>query len=168
MRRLRNPRDLAAGFLLIAGGAAGLLLSDSGLRALVGIDGMAGLPPALSPAHGAYLGGGSFPFGLLILLVVIGCAVAVVALLVPGERLAAWHLRPVISILAAVLFFGATIRALGLAVAGPVALALASLATPDWRWREVASSALVTTGLMIVIFAWLLKLPIPIAPWLVW
>jgi putative tricarboxylic transport membrane protein len=157
-----------AGLLLIVGGAAGLLLSDGGLRALVGIERMAGLPPALSPAHGAYLGSGSFPFGLFILLVVIGFVMAAAALVVPGERFAAWHLRPVISILAAVLFFAATLRPLGLAVAGPVAITLASLATPDWRWHEVVSSAVTTTSLMIVVFVWLLRLPVPIAPWLGW
>lgn len=165
---MRNPRNLTAGLLLIVSGAAGLLLSDGGLRALIGMDRMVGLPSVLSPAHGAYLGSGSFPFGLFILLVVIGFVMAAVALVVPGERLAAWRLRPVISILAAVLFFAATIRPLGLAVAGPVVITLASLATPDWRWREVASSAAATTSLMIVIFAWLLRLPIPIAPWLGW
>lgn len=168
-RRLRVPcstRDLTAGILLAVIGFAGLVVSDDRIRAL--LPSASGLPSPLSPAHGAYLGGGSFPIGLFALLAAIGVVMVVLALVVPGERLAACRLRPMLLIFAAVFLFSATIRPLGLAVAGPVAIVLSSLATTDCKWWELVSSAIATTAASIVVFAVLLRLPIPIAPWLGW
>jgi hypothetical protein len=162
----RSTRDLAAGLLLGVIGLAGLLVADDRFRTL--LPGTPALPAPLSSAHGAYLGGGSFPIALFVLLLAIGAAMALLALVVPGERLAAWRLRPMLLILAAVFLFGATIRPLGLVVAGPVAIVLSSLATTGWKWWELVSSAVATTAASIFVFAVMLRLPIPIAPWLGW
>jgi Tripartite tricarboxylate transporter TctB family len=167
---LRNYQDLAAGLLLVGVGLAGMVLVDSRVGALVpGLDRLgAVLPPPLSSAHGAYLGAGSFPFGLFVLLGGIGAVLALRALMAPAEPLGVWQVRPVILIFTAVAVFGLAIRPLGLVVAGPIAIFVGSLATADFRWREVAASAFGTTAASIVIFGYLLKLPIPIAPWMDW
>jgi putative tricarboxylic transport membrane protein len=162
-----GSRDLIAGLVLVGIGVVGLLLSDGQVRALAGME-TARLPQPLSPSRGAYLGSGSFPFGLFALLVVIGMVMMLLARSVSGERAAKWRLRQMVMILAAVFVFAATIRSLGLLIAGPAAITLASFAAADFRWRELMSSAILTTAASIVVFIWLLRLPVPIAPWLGW
>lgn len=79
--------------------------------------------------------------------------------------------------LGAVVTFGLTIRgfdigplripALGLIVAGPLSIALASRADPETRSLEVIVLAVALTALCIGLFRFMLRLPIPVAPWLV-
>jgi putative tricarboxylic transport membrane protein len=86
---------------------------------------------------------------------------------VPGRRLARWAVRGPLCTLGAAVLFGLCVRPLGLAVAGPVAVLVSALASPETRWREVGVFAVLLTLFCIALFKWLLQLPIPLCPlWL--
>jgi hypothetical protein len=67
-------------------------------------------------------------------------------------------------VLAGVLVFAATIRPLGLVVAGPLAVIVSALADKDTRPVEVAILAIALTMLSGLLFKELLGLPIPFDP----
>jgi hypothetical protein len=77
----------------------------------------------------------------------------------------AW--RAPLCLLLAATFFGLSVRPLGLVVATPLSLLLASLASPQSRRKESLWFALGMTVFCVVLFRRLLSLPIPIAPWLI-
>jgi putative tricarboxylic transport membrane protein len=84
-----------------------------------------------------------------------------------GDRLEAWSLRGPLFLLGAVVVFGATVRTLGLVAAGPAAVLIASMADRGTRLREILPFAVLLTAACILLFRFVLRQPIPVAPlWL--
>lgn len=116
------------------------------------------------------------PRTVAVLIGLSGLMLVVLAFTAHGARLEPWSLRGLVCVLGAVVGFGLTIRgftlgpfkipALGLVVAGPLAVTLASFADADSRPREVALFAIGLTAACIGLFRYVLRLPIPVAPWL--
>lgn len=149
-RRYFN-RDVAAGvFLLVVAATA-----------------VAGSWPLLF-GRLASIGPGLMPRSTAVILGAFGLALVVQGMTRLGDRLEAWSLRGVLLVLGGVAFFAATIRPLGLAVAGPVAVVLAALADPATRLREIVPFALALTAASVLLFKLLLRQPIPVAPWAGW
>jgi hypothetical protein len=73
---------------------------------------------------------------------------------------------PVFLVLAATVF-GLCVRPLGLVIASPLAIVISTLASPETKRLESLWFALGMTAFCIVLFWTLLKLPIPVAPWLI-
>ena len=107
------------------------------------------------------------PRALGILTGLCGIGLAVASCLVPGAALERWPVREPLFILGATVVFGLAVRPLGVAVAGPLAIAIASLASRETRWVEVLVFSAIMTAFCIVLFKFLLSLPIPLAPWLI-
>ena len=157
---LKSPEALAAGLFLIALAAIGFFGTSS-----------------ISIGTLAEFGAGMVPRTVAVLLAFCGALLVVLGFTVPGPNLERWSPRGLFCILGSVIAFGLTIRGfdfgvfklptLGLAVAGPLAVSLASLADPDTRPREIAMFAFGLTALCVLMFRFILRLPIPIAPWLV-
>lgn len=107
------------------------------------------------------MGPGYFPLALGILLVVLG-------ILVMGEGLRAAEARPIglipwraaLLLVAALLFFGFTVRGLGLLPAVFVAMLLAALAARGSSLKVVFGITAGLTALCIVIFVVALRLPL--------
>lgn len=164
---VKSPQDMFAGLFIIAFGIFCLWASSN-----------------LTGGRGANLGPGSFPRGLSFLLMIVGAVIVVQALTVVGPRLEAWSIRGPVFVLGSVIVFAATIRGttlnipglgrtdllppLGLVVAGPLALILASLAAPDRNWPQTILFAGCMTAFCILLFKVALRLPIPVAPWAGW
>ena len=156
---VKSPEDMAAGLFLLLFAvilfAAGWELKFGQLR---------GIGPGLMPRVTAILLGA---FGVLLV---------VQSFIAHGSTLQRWSIRGPFFILGSVLLFAATIRgvdfgvfklpALGLAVAGPLAVIFSGLADNDTKWWEIILYALALTAGCIAVFKFLLRLPIPIAPWL--
>ena len=142
-------QETGAGLFLIAVAVIGVLAS-SGLRLTL----PSGVGPGLMPRATSLILGG---FGLLFVIQ---------GLTTLGPRLEAWSLRGMYFLLGAVAVFSASVRPLGLAVAGPLALIIAALADPDTKIREILPFAIVLTAVCIVLFKYLLRQPIPLAPFL--
>jgi hypothetical protein len=157
---LKSPENLAGGLFLLILGAIGFV-------GALGID----------IGTLAEFGAGMVPRVVSILVALSGAALIALSFTTPGPALERWPARGLLCILGAVVAFGLTLRgfdlglfrvpALGLVVAGPLAVALSSLADPDTKSLEILVFAVGLTALCVVVFRFILRLPIPIAPWLV-
>lgn len=111
------------------------------------------------------MGPGTLPKGLALLLG--GLGIALLFNSVNSERLARLSIRGPLFVLGALVVFGLAVRPLGLAVAGPLAIAAAAFSSSEVRWRETLLFGLAMTAFCIGLFKFALGLPIPLAPWLV-
>lgn len=144
------PQDLGAGLFLVAIALVALWQ---------GADLDAGTLREIGP--------GMLPRVLSVLTALSGMALAVRPFLrrAAGTALERWHVRGGLFVIAAAAAFGFAIRPLGFAVAGPLAIVLAALASRESRPVETIVFAVVMTALCLVLFRVLLGLPIPVAPW---
>jgi putative tricarboxylic transport membrane protein len=111
------------------------------------------------------IGPGLMPRALAILLAGLGLALLVSSALGQGRQIERFSLRGPAFLIAAVVLFGLTIRPLGLAVAGPIAIVVGALASREVRAGETLAVAVLMTALCIGLFKFALGLPIPLAPW---
>jgi len=112
-------------------------------------------------------GPGYFPFGLGVLLAVIGLVVVVQALTITtqdGEKVGAFAWRPLVVILASAVAFGALLPRLGMIVSLPILVLVSSIASRDHSGRDSVLCALVVTAFSWLIFIKGLGLRIPVWP----
>lgn len=120
----------------------------------------------LPAGNGGGMGPGTLPKGLAVLFALLGLALLLNSLFEKGERLARWSIRGPLLILGALVVFGLAVRPLGLAIAGPLAIAVAALSSDEVRWKETLVFGVLMTVFCIGLFKFALGLPIPLAPWL--
>jgi hypothetical protein len=113
------------------------------------------------------MGPGYFPLTLGIFLAGLGVLVIVKGFLAgEGEPIGQVGWRAVVMITAALLFFGLTIRGLGVVGALFGATLLASLARSATTWREALVISIGLTVLTLLIFVVALQLRLPlVGPW---
>lgn len=112
-------------------------------------------------------GPGYFPFGLGILLALLGALVLFKALTIEspnGDRIGAIAWKPLLVIVGAICLFGFALPRLGLVLTLPLLIAVASFAGDEFKLSEVLINAVVLTALSWVIFIWGLGLVIPTWP----
>jgi putative tricarboxylic transport membrane protein len=169
----RDPRELTAGASLL--GIAALALWQ-------GSD--------LEPGTLRQMGPGMLPRVLAVLVGLCGVAIGVRALrhtppqaagngvtgaaagdgATPGAEAArsVWgSLRAPLFLVLAATVFGLCVRPLGLVIASPLAIVISTWASPETKRLESLWFALGMTAFCVVLFWTLLKLPIPVAPWLI-
>ena len=147
---MRSPRDVCAGLIYIAFGAAAVALARG-----------YGLGTAVR------MGPGYFPTVLGGLLLVIGIAAVGRGLLRPGAALAPLRLRGLLLIVAATVAFGALARGAGLVVAMPLLVIVSGWASREFRWTPTLVLAAGLTLFCIAVFVKGLGVPLPIVgPWL--
>jgi hypothetical protein len=115
------------------------------------------------------MGPGYFPLLLAGALVLIGAAIVVKGLLPAGEAggIGVLPWRGLVLLLGAVVFFGATVRGLGLAPALFLTVFAAALATPENRPASAAVLAVALALFCVLIFSYGLGVPVPLlGPWL--
>jgi putative tricarboxylic transport membrane protein len=112
------------------------------------------------------IGPGTLPKGLAVLLGLLGALLVVASIVKKGSHLELWSIRGPVLILGAVVAFGLVVRPLGLVVAGPLAVLIATLASDEARWGEMVRFAVLMTAFCAGLFKFALGLPIPLAPWL--
>ncbi len=148
-RKSLLSRDIVAGLFLLVFAAAAYF----GIRELPLAD-PSGIGPGLVPKLVA---------GLIALL---GLIIMMLGLSPASARLEQFSIRGPLFVLGAVVLFGALIRPLGIVVAGPVAVLFAGAADRETRPLELIIYALVLSTLSITLFKYILRLPIPLAPFL--
>ncbi|RZJ84282.1 MAG: tripartite tricarboxylate transporter TctB family protein [Massilia sp.] len=112
-------------------------------------------------------GPGYFPFGLGILLALLGSFVLFKALTLEsegGDLIGAIAWRPLLVIFAAIVVFGLALPRLGLICTLPLTVLLSSLASREFHWRDVLISSFVLTAGSWALFILGLKLTIPVWP----
>lgn len=80
----------------------------------------------------------------------------------PGAGLARWSIRGPVFVLAGVIAFALTIRSVGLAVAGPLAMVISGFASEETKTKEIVLFSVVMTAFCVGLFRYALNLPIPI------
>jgi hypothetical protein len=147
---IKHPRDFWAGLMFLAVGVA-----------------FAWGATAYSFGASARPGPGYFPFGLGVLLALLGAVEVFQALAFETDddtAIGKFAWRPLLTITGAVLLFGLALPTLGMVVALPLLVIVASFAGDEFRWREVLLDSLVLTVGSWVIFNWGLSLTIPLWP----
>lgn len=111
-------------------------------------------------------GPGYFPFGLGILTALLGAFEIGKALLSRASDgdIGAWPVKPLVIILAAVVLFGLLLPKLGLIVALPVLVFVASIPSGEFSWKEVVINCIVLTIFSWLVFVKGLGLTIPMLP----
>ena len=136
--RIRSLADCLAGLMFIGFGAAAVV---------IGRDYPMGSAMRMGPGY--------FPLSLGILLIVMGGIIAAKGFLAEaGEPIGGLALRPVILIVAAFIFFGVTVRGLGVVPALFITVLVAALArertSPPLALATAASLTVVSVLLFIV------------------
>ncbi len=112
-------------------------------------------------------GPGYFPFGLGVLMCLLGAIVLFKALTIEvegGDQIGAWSWKPLLIITAAVAIFGWAIPHLGMFVALPLLVIGSALAGSEFHWKDATINSIVLTLGSWIIFSWGLKLTIPLWP----
>jgi Tripartite tricarboxylate transporter TctB family len=112
-------------------------------------------------------GPGYFPFGLGVLLALLGALVLFKALTIEtedGAKVGHFAWKPLIVILASVALFGVTLPRLGLLIALPALVLLSSWASDEFSWKTALINSVVLTAMSWVIFVKGLSLTIPVLP----
>lgn len=144
---IRNPQDYW-------GGAALVGFSLFALWAGSDLPGMRGFA----------FGPGTAPRLFAWLLVLTGGAVAVGGLLNDGPPLERWGIRAPALFIASIIFFGASVRPLGLIISAFVTLMIASAASKEVRWVEATIWSAVLTAFCVGLFFYGLNLPLQLWP----
>jgi len=147
MKIVRHPKDCVAGVLFVAIGIAAIVIASN-----------------YPLGTAARMGPGYFPRILGILLILLGSTLALRALKIQGAPIPRWHWKPVIIVLGSVVFFGAIVNSVGLALSTVLLIVLASAASPEFRPKESVVSGIALAALSVAVFVLALKLQLPIWP----
>ena len=112
-------------------------------------------------------GPGYFPFGLGVLLALLGSVVLFKALTIEsadGGRIGPFAWRPLLIILGSVVLFGALLPKGGLVLALPALVITSSLASDEFSWKGTLVNAVIPTAMSYLMFVVGLKLTIPVLP----
>ncbi|MCH7343972.1 tripartite tricarboxylate transporter TctB family protein [Pelomonas sp. CA6] len=148
--KIKSQRDFWSGLLFIVVGAA-----------------FAWGATEYSFGSSAKPGPGYFPFGLGVLLSVLGALVLFGALTIEardGDPVGPFAWRPLLVVVGSIVLFGALLPRLGLVVALPALIIVAALASDEFHWKDALISSVVLTLASWGIFVWGLKLSLPMWP----
>jgi hypothetical protein len=112
-------------------------------------------------------GPGYFPFGLGILLALIGAFILFESLVVEtedGEPIGPWAWKPLAVIVLAVVMFGLMLPRLGMLISLPILIVVTSLAGDEFHWKDVLVNVVLLTVGSWLIFIKGLSLVIPVLP----
>ena len=112
-------------------------------------------------------GAGYFPFGLGVLMAVLGGLVLFKALTLEvegGDPIGPWAWKPLLVINGAVFLFGWALPHLGMFVALPILVILSAIAGDEFKIRDALINSVILTAGSWFIFIWGLKLTIPLWP----
>jgi hypothetical protein len=139
----------------------------SGLMFIVVGIGFAWGATAYSFGTSARPGPGYFPFGLGVLLAVLGAAVLFTAMTIEvegGDPIGSWGWKPLAVITASVVLFGFILPKLGMIISLPILVAVAAWAGDEFHWKDAVINAIILTAGSWLIFIYGLKLTIPVWP----
>jgi drug/metabolite transporter (DMT)-like permease len=108
-----------------------------------------------------------FPFGLGILLAILGAAVLFGALTVEtedGDPIGKWAWKPLIIVVLSLIGFGLALPRLGLVVSLPLLVFAVSTAGDEFHWKDALINAAILTALSYVVFVKGLSLTLPVLP----
>jgi hypothetical protein len=146
---IKSPKDFWCGLLLIA------------VSAIFAV-GMIGLPIGTA----FRMGPGYFPMVLIILLAFLGLLILVNGLRLEGPPVGAISLRSILLIALPIVFFGLTLRGLGLVLSLGITVLATTFAYREWNPRVAITTTAALIAGSTLIFIYGLGLPISLfGPW---
>ncbi len=148
--KIKSQKDFVAGLALIAVGAA---FAIGATNYSFGV--------AVRP------GPGYFPFGLGIILALLGGVVLFSAFTggrADGDPIGRIPWRPLLCVVGALVFFGLALPRLGFLISFPVMIVLTSAGGSEFTWKDALLNAALLTALSYAIFIYGLQLTIPLWP----
>ena len=145
--RIRSPKDFWAGLIFVAIAAGFIVLSSR-----YNFGNMHRMGPAL------------FPTIVATILGFLGITIAARSLAFDGPPLPEFQLRPLLISLGAMVLFGLALTWLGLIAAIAALVIVGSFAARDARLGSTLVLAAALIAFSVVIFVWILGLPIPLLP----
>jgi hypothetical protein len=148
--KIKSQRDFWSGLMFIVVGAA-----------------FAWGATTYSFGSSARPGPGYFPFGLGVILAILGAIVLFKALTIEvegGDPIGAFAWRPLITILAAIAVFGLILPKLGLIISLPILIFTSAWAGDEFHWKDALINSVVLTLGSWLIFIKGLSLTIPMWP----
>jgi hypothetical protein len=112
----------------------------------------------------ARMGPGYFPMWLGGLLALLGLTLTVPAFVTAGEAFPRLHMRPLLALLASILVFALALQPLGFVIALMLLVAIAGFADAQLRLTHTLALGAALTAFSVVIFHYLLRLPLPLWP----
>lgn len=112
-------------------------------------------------------GPGYFPFGLGILLAILGAMTLFESLTIEtddGEPVGAIAWKPLLIIMGSIVLFGLLLPWAGMIIALPALVIVSALAGDEFHWGEAILNAAILTAGSWLVFIWGLNLTIPLWP----
>jgi hypothetical protein len=148
--KIKSQRDFWSGLMFIAVGVA-----------------FAWGSTYYSMGSSARPGPGYFPFGLGVLMSILGGMVLFKSLTLEvegGDPIGPWAWKPLGFIVIVVLIFGWALPHLGMFIALPLLVVFSAMAGDEFKVKDAIINSIVLTAGSWVIFIWGLKLTIPLLP----
>jgi drug/metabolite transporter (DMT)-like permease len=148
--KIRSQKDFISGILLIVVGTSFAIGATN-----------------YSFGDSTHPGPGYFPFGLGVILAILGGVIlfgACARKSKEDESVGAIPWRPLIGIVGALVFFGYFLPRLGFLISFPAMIVITSAGGAEFRWRDALANALLLTVLSYAIFIRGLELNIPLWP----
>ncbi len=149
--QVRSPKDFWAGVMFVAFGA--------GMATVALGNYQMGSAVRMGPAY--------FPAVLGGMLAVLGLVLVLRALVLKGEKVAAFQFRPLLLILAACVAFGYFLKPLGLLGALLLLVFISAYGGHEFKWKEAAMLYAALFVFSVLVFVKGLTLPFPICPALI-
>lgn len=146
--KIKSPKDFWAGLMFIGFGLFFTITAQLSYQM--------GSAVRMGPAY--------FPTVLGGMLAILGAIVMIDSFVLTGEKVAKFHFRPLLFILASSLAFAYLLKPLGLVLASVALIFISAYGGHEFKWKEVAWIALVLVIASVLVFVKGLTLPFPICP----
>ena len=161
--KIKGPKDFWAGLMFIAFGLAFVLVAAGTPDFIDRITGQK-LIPGYQFGSAVRMGPAYFPIVLGGLLAFLGVLVLIDSLVEEGPKVAKFHFRPLLFILASSLAFAYLLKPLGLVLSSAALIFISAYGGHEFKWKEVAILSVVLALFSVLIFVKGLTLPFPIWP----
>ncbi len=146
--KIKSPKDFWAGIMFISIGLFFVVVAQTQYQMGTAVR----------------MGPGYFPTVLGGMLAVLGGIVLFDSFILDGEKVARFHFRPLLFILASSLAFAYLLKPLGLVLASIALIFVSAFGGHEFKWKEVAILSAVLVVFAVVVFVKGLTLPFPICP----